>query len=391
MQTRMRVILTLSLMILAFAGCAGPEARLPQRPFQGEAPRLSPETIVDLHTGRALSFDELMGALEKVRVVYVGEVHDRAADHEVQRRIIQRLWERGRRIGVGLEMLPHTAQEVLDRWGDTDMEEAAFLEAVDWEGNWGFPFSLYRPIFALAREKRLPMRALNAPANIVRKVSRQGLSSLGVEERGAIARHFFMDDAAHREYIQKEYATHVSGGIRDFTSFYEAQLVWDETMAEKVAVWLVQEPLDHVVVLAGKGHVNQRFGIPERVRRRIEHRYAIVVPVAVNEAPEQVTAEVGDFLVVTAPEKPFPGHGRRLGVRLEKDPGGEGLRVLEVVPGSRADQAGFRPGDIIRAANGETVRELETLHRLFQESAAEVVFTVERDKSTFEVTVAFEE
>lgn len=350
----------------------------------------APGDIVNLHTGRKLTFDELLSELEKVRVIYVGEVHAREADHEVQQRIVEGLWRRGKKIGVGLEMLPRFTQRDLDRWVRGELEEAAFVEAVRWEENWGFPFALYRPLFVFAREQRIPLRALNAPPAVVRKVSRQGLASLSDDERRDIARHFFMDDAAHRAYIEEEYKAHVPGGIRDLESFYEAQLVWDETMAESLAVWLVQEPLDHVVVFAGKGHVSQRFGIPERVRRRVEHRYAVVVPTAVNEGPERLTTAVGDFLVVTPEEKPFPGHGRRLGVRLERSPDGTGVRVVDVVPGSRAERAGFRPGDRIVAVDGKPIVDLDTLHRVVQQPVPELVFTLERDGRTVTATVRFE-
>ncbi|ROQ92044.1 putative iron-regulated protein [Desulfosoma caldarium] len=346
--------------------------------------------IVDLHTGRKLDFNELLSELEKARVIYVGEVHSRQADHEVQRRIVEGLWRRGKKIGVGLEMLPRGTQREVDRWVQGELEETAFLEAVHWNEYWGFPFALYRPLFVFAREQRIPLRALNAPPAVVRKVSRQGLASLSDDERQDIARHFFTEDAAHRAFIEEEYKAHVPGGIRDLESFYEAQLVWDETMAESLAVWLVQNPLDHVVVLAGKGHVNQRFGIPERVRRRVEHRYAVVVPEAVNEGPERLTPAVGDFLVVTPEEKPFPGHGLRLGVRLERNTDGAGVRVLDVVPGSRAEQAGFRPGDRIVAVDGQPVSELNMLHQMVQQRVPELVFTLERDGRTVTATVRFE-
>lgn len=371
-------------------GCAAverPEAvgsgRLWRLPFQ-------PGDIVDLHTGQNLSFEELISALEKVRLVYVGEVHARMADHEVQHKVIQGLSERGKKIGIGLEMLPRTEQSALDLWVLGALEEGAFLEAAGWEQHWGFPFDGYRPVFTLAREKNLPMRALNAPPTVVRKVSRQGLDSLSEEERRSIARHFFMDDAAHRAYIQEEFKMHMPGGIRDFETFYQAQLVWDETMAESLAVWMVQEPLDQVVVLAGKGHVNQRFGIPERVRRRLEHRYAVVVPVATDEAPEAVTSDVGDYLVVTAAKKPEPGHGKRLGLSFQKNPGGKGLRVLEVVPNTRAEKAGFLPGDLLFAVDGEPIEDLEALHRRFRGGQKGVAFTVERGGSVMEIKVDFE-
>ncbi|MEJ5348018.1 MAG: ChaN family lipoprotein [Desulfosoma sp.] len=371
-------------------GCAGLEksregAFVHVLPFKPEI-----HDIVNLHTGKKISFEELLSELEKMRVIYVGEVHARASDHEIQRRIVEGLWERGKNIGVGVEMLPRSTQGDLDRWVEGNLDETSFLNAVLWEDNWGFPFALYRPVFALAREKSIPMRALNAPPAVVRKVSRQGLASLNAEERRSIAGHFYLDDEVYRSYVEKEFKAHVPGSIRDLQAFYEAQLVWDETMAETIAMWLVQEPFRQVVVLAGKGHVNQRFGIPERVRRRVEHRYAVVIPVAINEEPDQVTAEVADFLVVTAAQKPFEGHGRRLGVRLERNPKGDGLRVVEVVSGSRADLAGFQAGDMIMAVDGESVRDLESLHRLFQRPVPEMVFTLDRDGRTITIPVRFE-
>jgi uncharacterized iron-regulated protein len=375
--------------VAALYGCAALER--PESAFSArDAHRgLHAGDVLDLHTGTKLSFDDLIRALETVRIVYVGEIHARDADHEVQRRIVEGLWKAGRKIGIGVEMLPRTEQAALDRWVRGALEEAVFLEAVGWGRNWGFPFDGYRPVFAFAREKNIPMRALNAPPAVARKVAQHGLEALTDEERGHIARHFFMDDAAHRAYIQEEFKAHMAGGIKDFETFYQAQLVWDETMAESLAVWMVQEPLDHVVVLAGKAHVNQRFGIPERVRRRLEHHYAVVVPAAVNEAPEQVTAEVGDYLVVTAAEKPAPGHGKRLGVLLEKNPDGMGLRVRQVVPESRAEKAGFLAGDLIVAADGEPVNDMSDLHRRFQSPQDAVAFTVHREGRVLEIRVDF--
>lgn len=371
-------------------GCAGLEKGPSKTPATPSVFQPAVNDIVDLRTGAKLSFDALMEELAKVRVIYVGEVHSREADHEVQRRIVEGLWRRGRNIGVGLEMLPRSTQEDVDRWVRGDLDEAAFLKAVDWERHWGFPFSLYRPLFILAREKSIPMRALNAPPAVVRQVSRQGLASLSDAQRLDIARHFDLGDAAHRAYIEQEYRAHASGSIRDAQSFYEAQVVWEETMAESLAVWLVEEPLDHVVVLAGKGHVHQRFGIPERVRRRVEHRYAVVLPTALTEEPERLTAQAGDFLIVTAEEKPFPGHGRRLGVRLDSAAAEAGLRVVEVVPGSRAERAGFRPGDRIVAVNGEPVSDVHALHQRVQGLASTMVFTLEREGRRIEAVVRFE-
>ena len=57
------------------------------------------DTIVDTRTGRPISFDQLIGQLAEVRVVYVGERHTDMAQHRIQLKIIQALVDRGRDIG----------------------------------------------------------------------------------------------------------------------------------------------------------------------------------------------------------------------------------------------------------------------------------------------------
>ena len=53
-----------------------------------------------------------------------------------------------------------------------------------------------------------------------------------------------------------------------FERFVEVQLTWDETMAQHIANYLDENPGGRMLVLAGKGHVGGRSGIPNRVTRR---------------------------------------------------------------------------------------------------------------------------
>jgi uncharacterized iron-regulated protein len=54
-----------------------------------------------------------------------------------------------------------------------------------------------------------------------------------------------------------------------FERFLQAQVLWDETMAEKIAQFVKANPDYQVVVLAGKGHIVYGYGIPSRVERRL--------------------------------------------------------------------------------------------------------------------------
>jgi serine protease Do len=56
-----------------------------------------------------------------------------------------------------------------------------------------------------------------------------------------------------------------------------------------------------------------------------------------------------------------------LAKRLDLPPGTRGVVVAEVVPGSRAAQAGLRPGDVILEVNRQPVRTVEDFTRAIQQ------------------------
>ena len=103
---------------------------------------------------------------------------------------------------------------------------------------------------------------------MVRKVARSGLRSLTPEERAQTAREIDLGNEAHREYLTEVYQGHSHDALQDFDHFYQAQCVWEETMAQNIARELEDTPRK-MVVFAGNGHIVNRFGIPDRVLRRI--------------------------------------------------------------------------------------------------------------------------
>ena len=55
----------------------------------------------------------------------------------------------------------------------------------------------------------------------------------------------------------------------DFSGFFQAQALWDETMAETIANYLKMHPDTRMVVIAGRGHIDKNNAIPPRVSRRL--------------------------------------------------------------------------------------------------------------------------
>jgi uncharacterized iron-regulated protein len=258
---------------------------------------LAAAPVVVAADGSELSETQALDALAATDVVYVGEQHDQAAHHALQARLVRQLARRGP-VFIGLEMLDATMQPQLDAYLSGRMSEAEFAEL--WKKAWGFPFELYRPIFEAAKEAGVPMKALNAPLSLVRKVAKTGLDSLTPDERAQLPRSVVQSsDPRYVEYVRQSAREHESGppdAVRE-GRMLEAMAVWNEAMGQRVADGLAEGR--RAIIVAGMGHVLFRAGIVESVRRRSSARQAVVLPYP--KKPEPADRALADFFWLLAP------------------------------------------------------------------------------------------
>jgi uncharacterized iron-regulated protein len=367
--------------LLALGGCAAlrPAGAPKHDGASSPVAALQQDDILDAASGEKLLFESLLDALSTARIVYVGEAHNSVDDHRVQLRILEGLYARNPSLALALEMFPRNEQPVLDQWSRGLLSEAQFIEASHWEDVWGYPYALYRDLFNFARKKGVRLIALNAPGAVVKKIAREGLASLTPAERSQVAREFSFDDEEHREYIREQYGEHLKGRIKDFQSFYEAQLAWEETMAETLAETLrTLDPKTQIVTLLGKGHMDYRFSVPERARARIDHAYKTVMPIPVNFVEQPVDPHLADYLWITGKWEQSHHGPRRLGLIAQPAASGAGLEVIGVLPGSAAEEAGLRKGDILGTVNGVSLQSVDALHEMLASGATSLRFRVER-------------
>jgi uncharacterized iron-regulated protein len=234
---------------------------------------------LDIYQGEPITFEEMIESVTKARVVYVGEVHTIKRHHRFQLRVIRALDERKIPLAIGMEMLPFPTQEYLDRWIAGDLGEKELLKLIDWDTNWSIDFDLYKPIFEYAREKQIRLLALNAPRSLVKSVARKGLSGLTDEEKDMLP-PVTPSSEEHRRYLALSLKQHKTLRGDMARSAYEAQDVWDSTMAHYVVEYLNSSEGKNktVVVLAGSGHMVYGYGIPERVASASALPYRIILP-----------------------------------------------------------------------------------------------------------------
>ena len=251
------------------------------------------ETILRLSDGAELGFSQILEDLKGVPLIFVGELHDNKAHHEVQLKVVQALHESGIPLAVGLEMFRRKNQSVLDQWIDGGMSEGEFQ--VHFHENWFFAWPLYRDIFRYAREHKIPLIGLNVPREITRQVTRKGFSSLSREQLGQLPSVSCKVDAEYMDFIRRSFGAHAHGDL-NFTYFCEAQMVWDTAMAHHLVNFLKENSRYTVIVLAGNGHAWKR-GIPEQVRRQGNLGYRVILPEAPGMQEKNGTSQAdADYL-----------------------------------------------------------------------------------------------
>lgn len=260
--------------------------------------------------GSEIAPGDFASVLDGARAICIAEHHPNPHHHWVQLTLYRQLLARGGSPALGMEMFQRPFQGVLDDFAAGRIDEATLLERSGWEERWGYDWALYQPTVAAAVARGAPLLALNAPKEIVKKVARQGLTSLSPDEKSQLP-ELHLDDEGHRAFFRAATQGHGEGmpadGEPGFENFYAAQVVWDETMADGTARWLAGAgDKAQVVILAGTGHC-QATGIPLRLARRGISPVVSVAPVVDDgegAVADALAARENDYLIVLEARAP---------------------------------------------------------------------------------------
>jgi uncharacterized iron-regulated protein len=249
---------------------------------------------------KALTFGELTDRLLRADLVCIGETHDSDLHHRVQLQIIKALFACDERLGVGMEIFQRPFQKSLDRYLAGDLSEDDLLRATEYRQRWGFDWSLYRPLAEFCRRNGIPVAALNAPRELTRRVSQVGYAGLTAQEKeqlGPVDFHVKEHRAYWYDRLAKMHGQGKAGAEQKERS-YQVMTVWDEYMADSAARFQKERRLRRLVVLAGSGHVERSFGIPNRAARRTGGQ-AATVRIEVGTDLDKVKADpAADFVVL---------------------------------------------------------------------------------------------
>jgi uncharacterized iron-regulated protein len=412
-QGRLRLALACAVLALfALSGCAVKQSKKPTEAAMSPGPpgptvpasgtlftvAASPDANATEGLGgqeaqaamRPLSLAGFTALAAKADYILIGEGHTSPCDHAVQAELLAALAKAGRSPLLGLEMAAEDRQGALDRFNAGAVAVKDLAKALAWADAWGYPFALYAPIFQVAQDQGLPVYGLNVPPKVVRAFSRKGPEGLTASERRFLPARILLPSEEQKRELAEFFAMHHDMAApkaaanatqpepgeprgkrparpqHTLDHFLLVQSLWDTKMAERAvavrrgAPTLSGNVARPVVILAGAGHVENGWGIARRLKiLDPQARVLSVTPWRGGEAPEPKTADV----FFACPE----AHASRMGFTVERQsgpngPGSEEALLREVIPGSRADKAGLKAGDVILSVGGEKVTSLDVLH-----------------------------
>ena len=331
--------------------------------------------ILGAEVSHALSITDVIEKVSGKSIVYVGESHDKFEDHRVQLQIIKGLHSRNKKVAIGMEMFQKPFQKVLDDYIAGIIDEKTFLKKSEYFKRWGYDYDLYREIMLFARENKIPVVALNVRGEITSKVFKGGISSLTKEESKEIPEYIDLSNDQYRERLKEEFEKHKNSENQNFDFFYEAQVIWDESMAHNLNEFIQKNHGYQVIVLAGEGHVAFRAGIPERAYRLNKKEYSIIL----NN--EDIEKNIADYILfppyIKAPEPP------RLRVQLGEEKGR--IKIVDFLHGSVLKMGGMKKDDIILSLDGTKVESVDDIRifLLYKKRGDEIIIKALRERFLF--------
>jgi aminopeptidase N len=377
----MRLVIRLALAALLVSAGALAAEDLLRLPIGDPARRdrtapLVLDAITETASGTALTPADLPARLSATRILFVGEAHVAVESHAVELAVIRQLVKAGRKVSVGLEMYPVSAQASLDDWTAGKLSEADFLEKSGWFRSWSYNWNYYRDIFVFARDNGVRLCGANVPPELVSNVGRKGIDSLEPADRALLPERVDWDNADFKRLFKASFdEDEFHGGMSDdmLNRMVQAQATWDAAFGWGAvrAAKASDDPKAIVVMLVGEGHVYYGLGAERQARLWFNGKTATLVPVAISDhekgkcSIEAVQASLADF-VWGVPEEdatryPLPGFATRF---VQTD--GQ-ISIIQVDKKSAAAKAGVKVGDRLLEIDGRAVSGREGIHRAFAE------------------------
>lgn len=263
--------------------------------------------------GNPATFEDVVVAIGKTDVVFLGEQHDDTTAHALQMQIFKAVFEKyakERRVTLSMEMFERDVQIVLDEYLKNLISETHFKTSARAWGNYATD---YRPLVEFAKANNLDVVAANAPRRYVNMVSRLGRDS--IDQLSPDAKKWIAPlpyGEASEAYTKKFVA--LMGGMTDSMTptqhnpMLASQSLWDATMAFSISEYLKRQKDALIVHLNGSFHTENRLGTVEHLLKYRSKTRVLVVTIRYEDDFKNFDktkhVDLGDFVILTDSKQP---------------------------------------------------------------------------------------
>lgn len=296
----MKKVVFLSSTIMLFVSAAIGQIKLDAEQYRIFDGKGNPATMADVLKAAAAS-----------DALFLGEQHDDAVGHAFQAEIFRQIVATemaNRKIGLTLEMFERDVQIVLDEYLSGLITENHFLLSSRPWGNYKWD---YRPLVEVAREKKLPVIAANAPRRYINMVSRNGrdaLKGLSKDAMKSLPPLPYAEPSAAYSAKFKALMGPSPEAQMGIDKILASQSLWDAAMAHAVATFLEKNKKGLAVHLNGSFHTENRLGTVEHLLKYRPKTRVTVVTMRYEDDfrtfDKAKHTDIGDFVVLTDGKQP---------------------------------------------------------------------------------------
>ncbi|HXF53108.1 MAG TPA: ChaN family lipoprotein [Hyphomicrobiaceae bacterium] len=263
----------------------------------------------------------LREALAATPVVLLGEVHDNPDHHRIQAWAVGAVAEvaKSGSLAVVFEQIRADQQHAVDRFAQTSAgsrTSAQLFRVLAWEET-GWPSAeIYRPLFEVVIASSAAILAGHPARERVQAVAKAGAVALDPWERVRLDLDRPLPPALGDSLLEELAESHCRLMPKSaLANVAEAQRYRDAHLARAVAD--AADRHDHVILIAGNGHVRRDRGVPWHLERMAPGKPVVSVVLAEVEAGQDDATAYGesrlgwerfaDYVVFTPPaERPDP-------------------------------------------------------------------------------------
>lgn len=239
-------------------------------------------------------------------VLFFGEEHNDSTGHALEFELLQLLETKyPAKVALSMEMFETDCQNVVNEYLLGLIREKNFLtDARAWPN-----YKDYRPMVEFAKSNNLPVIAANAPARYVNRVNRMGLNSL--DQLSQEAKTYLPPlpvDTAAGVYYDK--FAKIMGGHASMAGMqlYQAQNLWDATMAWSLARFYRGHQKFKILQLNGGFHSEEKLGTAAQLKKILPDIRIVNIAAYADELfdnPDWLKySGFADYIILTDPKLP---------------------------------------------------------------------------------------